>query len=125
MEFSLDTGKGLYHIRAFEPGQIRVNDTLFTRSIVISPMELIDHWPPQSIKDLQSEHLHCLLEFSPEPEVILIGTGNHLIFPNPSLLAVLYQHQIGVEIMDTRAACRTYNVLMSEGRKVAAALLIS
>ena len=59
-----------------------------------------------------------------EPEIVLLGTGDRQHFPHPRLLAPLTERRIGVEVMDTRAACRTFNILVAEGRRVAAALVI-
>jgi uncharacterized protein len=72
---------------------------------------------------LEAAHFEAILEFM--PEIVLLGTGGTLRFPHPRLTEALIRAQIGVEVMDTPAACRTYNILASEGRKVAAALLLS
>jgi uncharacterized protein len=122
MKFQLDTGAGTYAIRGYRPGAILVNDEELTRSFLITPDRLLKDWEPQGIDELQAAHLLILLEL--EPEIVLLGTGTVLHFPDPALTAVLTDRRIGVEVMDTAAACRSYMVLMSEGRRVAAAMLL-
>jgi len=79
-------------------------------------------WPPQRFEDLDSSHFDMLAEL--QPEFVLFGSGARLRFPSPALTASLLNQGIGIEAMDTGAACRTYNVLIAEGRNVAAALLM-
>ncbi len=117
-----DTGMGDYHIRAYEPGAITVNEKTYHNSLIISPSKLITDWPPQSLESLQEADFEPILALS--PEVVLLGTGNRFIMPPPKKLSPLYIKNLGVECMDTGAACRTYAALMSEGRRVVAALLI-
>ncbi len=93
-----------------------------TSSAIIMPDKLIKEWPVTSIDALAKEHVEQLVTL--KPEVVLIGTGEKLIWPNRALLAPLTSAHIGYEIMDTAAACRTYNILSHEGRDVAAALLM-
>ncbi len=117
-----DKGIGDYHIRAYEPGAITVNETIYRKSLIVSPVHLIDDWPPQSLGALKEAHLQAILDL--KPEIVIIGTGQRFTLPPVEKLATLYQGRIGVECMDTGAACRTYTALMSEGRHVVAALLI-
>lgn len=122
MKIQLDDAGGRYAITAYGPGRVTVNQTVYTRSLIVSPQRLIADWTPQLLSALTSEHLAELLALA--PEVVLIGTGRTLRFPHPSVLAGLASAGIGHEIMNTGAACRTYNVLMGEGRRVVAGLLI-
>jgi uncharacterized protein len=122
MEISLDTNQSTYQLRAYQAGKIQVNQTWFEHSIIIAPEKLISDWPPQTLNDLQTEHFSAIIELN--PTLVILGSGNTLIFPSPALLAPFYNKQIGVEIMDTSAACRTYSILAAEGRNVVAALLI-
>lgn len=117
-----DTGHGDYRIRAYEPGSITINETTYTHSLIITPTQLIPHWPPRSLKELTATHCQAILAL--KPEIIILGTGIKFVMPPASQLALLYQHKLGVECMDTGAACRTFTALMSEGRNVVAALLI-
>lgn len=121
MKLSLDNPSG-HIIRAYDQGEVTVNDTRITASVVVLPDELIQDWPPQRFEDLAQEHLQQLVDL--DVEIILLGTGNSLRFPAAELLRPLSGTRIGFEVMDTAAACRTYNVLSAEGRKVAAALLM-
>lgn len=122
MELNLDTGMGEYHIRGYGTDYIQINDEKVGHSIIVMPYQLINPWPPQSLLELTSEHFLVLLDL--KPDIVLLGTGLYLSFPDPALLADFYTKKIGIEIMSTAAACRTYAILMAEGRKVAAALLI-
>jgi uncharacterized protein len=90
-------------------------------SVIVMPQTL-EQWPVASFDALTPEHFDALIEAA--PEVVIFGSGTKLRFPHPRLTARLAKHRIGVETMDFGAACRTYNILMSEGRRVAAALLI-
>lgn len=122
MQFTLDAGLGTYQIRAYEVGAVKINNDLIQHSVVVMPEQLISPWEPTCLNELKSQHLEMLLIY--KPSIILLGTGEKLVFPLPAITHIITQHNIGLEIMDTRAACRTYNVLSAEGRAVAAALLI-
>lgn len=122
MQITLDTNHGPYLIRSYQPGELRINDEIFHRSVIITSEQLIDSWPPQNFAELTITHLQTLADL--KPEVVILGTGTKLTFPKPELLDVFYKNKIGIEVMDTHAACRTYNVLTSEGRNVVAGLLI-
>ncbi|MES2218815.1 MAG: Mth938-like domain-containing protein [Pseudomonadota bacterium] len=127
MSLTLDDNSANFQIRAFKPGTIQVRhqaaDQIYTHSIIITPDILIADWPPQTIKELTAAHLQKISEL--KPTILLIGTGATLVFPELSIYGHLINQGIGVEIMDTSAACRTYNALTAENRIVAAALIIS
>ncbi len=122
MNITIEIPNIQYFIRAYRPGEITVNNDIYTKSLIISPQKLIPDWQPQSLADLTAETLAALI--AEKPELILLGSGLKHQFPPSSLLIPLYQAHIGLEIMSTEAACRTYNLLADEGRKVLAALLI-
>jgi uncharacterized protein len=146
MQVSLEVNPGSYAIHAYEPGQVTINlpagmtapavehdnqdifnnaatgREVLSSSVIISPGRLIRNWPPQSFEELQQDHFKQLSDL--EPEIVLFGSGETLRWPEPALLAPLINQRIGIEIMDTGAACRTYNILMSDGRNFAAALLL-
>jgi len=103
-------------------GYVVVNQTRHEHSLIIMPDRIIENWQVQIFQQLTAEHFEVLLPF--QPEIVLLGTGTTLRFPCPSITKELIALNIGVEVMDTSAACRTYNILMAEGRNVAAALLI-
>jgi uncharacterized protein len=121
MKLHLDAPGGTNMIRGYAPGQLRVGDAILTSSALVAATTL-EAWRPASVADLTSEDLEPLYALA--PEVVLLGTGARQQFPDAALLATLYARRIGVEIMDTPAACRTYNVLVAEGRSVVAALIV-
>jgi uncharacterized protein len=108
-------------IRSIGELGIRVAETWYSRALIVTPERLLDDWPPQSLPEIKTEHLRVVLEL--EPEVVLLGTGARQIFPKPEYLAAFHRRQLGVEVMSTQAACRTFNVLATDARKVVAALL--
>ena len=123
MKFTLDRPATLYVVRGYSPGLLRIGQRELTRSVIVSAASLIDDWRPQNIGELAAEDLEPALAL--RPEVLLLGSGARQVFPPHELLSRLHAARIGVEIMDTGAACRTYNVLVGEGRAVAAALIIA
>ena len=123
MKFSEDKIDQGYYISGYEAGTILVNGSPKTTSFIISLEQLIDDWAPTHIDELRTQHMQPLLQL--QPELVLIGTGEALRFPSIEHYACLIQQNIGVEIMDTAAACRTFNILVAEGRHIAAALLIN
>lgn len=122
MKIQLETGIGRYQVRSYGPGTVKVNDAVYSASLVLAPEQVIVDWPPQRFADLQAEHFNVIAGF--RPEVVILGTGARLQFPPPAVLAPLTRAGIGVEVMDTAAACRTYNILAGDGRKVVGALLM-
>ena len=99
-----------------------VNGVRHESSLVVLPDRIVEHWNVQSLERLTPGDIEALASL--KPELVLLGTGDALYFPNSRLLARLAAAGIGTEVMDTRAACRTYNILAEEGRNVAAALVI-
>ena len=122
MRFSLDSDLNHYFIAGYGPDWVRVNEQEFRRSLIVTPERLVSDWPPQTFGDLVEAHFEVIVSL--EPEVVLLGTGSRQRFPRPPLIRSLLARGVGVEIMDTAAACRTYNIIMLEGRRVAAALLL-
>lgn len=122
MKFTLDTVANVNVIRAYAPGCINVNDVLLQSSFILTPDRVLENWPPQRFEDITWEYLETVLALN--PEILVIGTGADLHFLDPRLIEAIQQRGIGLEVLDTAAACRTYNVLISENRKVAAALLM-
>jgi uncharacterized protein len=122
MKIHLETGIGQNLIRAYAPGRVTINEEVFTRSLIVTPQRIIADWPPADFGDFLAEHFKMIADL--RPEVVILGTGARLQFPAPSLTRALVEAKIGLEVMDTGAACRTYNILMSDDRRVAAALLM-
>ena len=108
-------------IRAYARGEIIVNEKRITESVIISATDILP-WPPGSLEALTPEHLEIILE--QQPEVVILGTGDTLTFPAPEIAAVIQTQGIGLEVMATDAACRTFNVLLSEDRHVVAGLIL-
>ena len=121
MKIHLESGIGQNLIRAYAPGSITINDKAYTQSLIVTPTQVSD-WPPASFAELLTTHFDMLAAM--RPEVVILGTGTKLQFPPASLTRGLVDANIGLEVMDTGAACRTYNIHMSDGRRVAAALLM-
>ena len=122
MKFSEDKIDQGYYVTGYDEGTILINGSPRTSSFIISLETLIEDWPPTHIDDLRVHHIQPLLQL--EPELVLIGTGSRLKFPAIEHYAALIQQNIGVEIMDSAAACRTYNILLGEGRKVVAGIIL-
>ena len=95
---------------------------IIKKSISIRTDGTMNSWQPQTNSDLRPEHFHSFTEKT--PEIILLGTGKNLHFPPQDCLSVLQKNNIGYEVMDTAAACRTFNVLVAEGRDVILAALM-
>jgi len=122
MKFAQDSLEDGYVITAYEIDSVSINGKTFSQSLVIANAQLNDNWNISSIESLTPGHIDQVLSF--EPELIIIGTGNKLIFPAVEIYASIIERGIGVDFMDTGAACRTYNILMSEGRDVVAGLIL-
>ncbi len=123
MKFTLADEGDNYIIRSYDPGEVVVNEYRYTSSVIVSPKQVIGDWPPQSFEELTPGHITALAEL--KPQLVVLGTGPVQRFPDPALYAGLIEQGIGIEVMTTSAACRTYNILVGEGRKVAAALILT
>ena len=122
MKLHPDPGTTLNTVTAYGEGFVEVNARRHVQAIVLMPEEPVAHWPVDRFESLQADHFESLLPY--KPELVLLGTGARQRFPHPRLTRALTDARVGVEVMDTRAACRTYNILMTEGRRVMAALLL-
>jgi uncharacterized protein len=103
-------------------GYVMVNAVRYDRSLVVLPGRPVEAWAAAGVETLQEEDFEFLAGLG--AEIVLVGTGERLRFLHPRLMQSLARARVGVEVMDTRAACRTYNILVAEGRKVAAALIL-
>ena len=108
-------------ITAYGAGFVTVNEVTITGTVMVGPDGTSTDFKERRPEDLSASTIKRLLEQS--PEVVIMGTGSRHVFPSPELLAPLARAGIGVEVMSTSAACRTYNILGGEGRKVVALLL--
>jgi uncharacterized protein len=107
---------------AYGEGWVEVSGRRVSTSLVVAAERLLEGWAAGGIGTLTPEETAVLLEW--KPEIVLLGSGAAFRFPDPAALAPLYQAGVGVEVMDTKAACRTYNILLAEGRRVVAALVM-
>lgn len=122
MKLSLDKASGLYLIDGFTPHSVTVAKREYRHNLIITTERLFEPWQAPAVAQLGIADFDCLSGL--ELEVVLLGTGQTQIFP-PQLLQVEFGRSgVGFEVMNTAAACRTYNILAGEGRKVAAALII-
>lgn len=122
MKFILDdSGKG-HTIQRYDQGEVTVSNVVYRENCIVLPDRIISPWHPGDFLDLKTEDFSFLAELA--AEIIILGTGARQCFPHPGLTEPLMQRRIGLEVMDTAAACRTYNILMSEGRRVAVALFM-
>jgi uncharacterized protein len=101
---------------------IRIGETEYRRNLVVTPDAVATAWAPAGFGALTAADFAALLEHN--PEVVLLGTGVTQRFPHPRLLHALHEARVGVEVMDTRAACRTFNILIAEDRRAVAALIV-
>jgi uncharacterized protein len=120
MKFTLDTPAGL-NITACSEAGVTVSGTLYRSSILLLPEE-VRAWDCADVDRLDVAGLAPAVEFA--PDILLLGSGRSLRFPDAGLTRALARQGIGMEVMDTRAACRTFNVLTAEGRRVIAALIV-
>jgi uncharacterized protein len=122
MRFAQDSPSGINIIRAYGNGELRVNENVYRGAVILNAATVIDDANIQNLDDLIAFGLSRTLAL--EPELVLLGTGVRQIFPAASVGAQFLRAGIGFEVMDTSAACRTFNVLVSEQRRVAALLLL-
>ena len=120
--FTLDNNEADYQIRAYQPGQIQVNDRILRHSLIVSARQLIENWLPTKASEITREALE--LAAALKPAILLIGTGKTQQLLPIEMYGEFLNRGIGVEVMDTAAACRTYNALTSENRDVVAALVL-
>jgi uncharacterized protein len=122
MKLQLTRADGQNVFTGYGEGYVSINNERRERSIVVAPDAPVQDWAPRTLETLSAADLDPILEL--KPEIVILGTGESLRFPPASVTRVLIEARLGYEIMDTRAACRTYNILMAEGRHVVAAILI-
>jgi len=120
MRFSQDSAAS-HTILAYGDGEILINDRSIRHSVIITP-DTIQSWAPRTPDDLEPSHFRAFQAW--KPEIVLVGTGRQLVFPPAHYSVELLAHGIGIEIMANDAACRTFNILLSEDRRVLLALLL-
>jgi uncharacterized protein len=122
VKFERDSPDGRNTFTGYGDGYVEVNGRRYASSLVVGAQSLVTDWPAASVGALTADHLAAILQL--KPEIVIVGSGAKFRFPEPARLAPLHQARIGVEVMDTPAACRTYNILLGEGRNVVAALIV-
>jgi uncharacterized protein len=123
MKLTLDADPRVNLFRSYANGEVRVGEHVIGNSCIVTADALDTGWPPRSLEDLTVAHLEAIFSFS--PQLVLLGTGAVQRFPPPAIRGAFAQKRIGLEAMDVGAACRTFNLLVQDGRKVAAALLLA
>ncbi len=121
MDLTLQSPGDHLFIQSISDEGIRIANRICSGPLIVSAGQLLTDWPVRKPTDLTSQHLEQILEL--QPELVLIGTGDRQVFLPPEMLMVFYRQSVGIESMNTQAACRTFNVLVSEGRNVVAALM--
>jgi uncharacterized protein len=121
MQFTEDLSSGINVIRAYGGGELRVNENVYRGAVILSAATVIAAPNIHNLEDLIAVDVSRILAL--EPELVLLGTGPQQVFPAASFGAQFLRSGIGFEVMDTGAACRTFNVLVAEHRQVAALLL--
>ena len=122
MQFNLENGGGGNLIQRHENGAVTIGGQRYEKSLIVFPDKIVSDWPVDSLESLRMDNLKSII--SAKPEVFLLGTGKTQIFPSMELMAELARNKRSVDVMDTAAACRTYNVLVSEFRQVVVALIL-
>jgi uncharacterized protein len=122
MKFTQHREAGQNLIRRYGADFIAIGEEQIRASCIVGPHTLLRDWPPRDVESLRVEHLGALFELN--PEVVVLSTGARQRFPSAALRAEFAMRKIGVEVMEVGAACRTYNVLVSEERNVLAAVLL-
>lgn len=122
MQFTRDLRLDINLIRSCQPGSLVIGDQAYTSNLILSPSQIMPDWAAASTEFLTMELLEGALAM--KPGILLLGTGTVQRFPDPELIASVLGLGIGLEVMDTPAACRTYNILASENRPVVAALML-
>ena len=113
---------GINLVRSYAAGEVRIGETVVRSSCLVKADRLITDWRPQTVAEIGVADMEAVLAL--KPEVVVIGSGPRQQFPAPEILGAVLSRGVGCEVMDTGAACRTYNILASEGRTVVAALLL-
>ena len=120
MKIETDINQGEHTIDAYGAGSITVAGTVYATDIIITPEAVVEGRLPNRVQALEEAHLATMLEHN--PEIVIFGSGKALTYPPDEICEILYVRQVGFEIMDTGAACRAFNFLSGEGRRIVAAL---
>lgn len=122
MKLHLDNPNSRNQVTGYGAGYVAINRRQYAASLILLPDRIVETWVSGGFEALAQDDFAAILAL--QPEILLLGTGSRQRFPAPGLLRPLIEARIGYEVMDLPAACRTFNILMAEGRNVAAALLL-
>jgi uncharacterized protein len=122
MKLHLTKAAGRNLFTGYGDGYVSINDQRYSHPVIVAPEGAVVAWGAQSFEGLTAGDFDALAAHA--PELVLLGTGASLRFPKPEVIRPLVAAGVGFEAMDTKAACRTYNILMAEGRHVIAAILV-
>ena len=123
MRLTEDSSSPINLIRGYSAGELKINDQSYEDAVILSPRELLTDASLSTVADLSPTHATRILEL--DPELVLVGSGPKQIFPAASFGAHFLRAGVGFEVMDTGAACRTFNVLAAEQRRVVAVLIVN
>ncbi|MGF1546819.1 MAG: Mth938-like domain-containing protein [Thiotrichales bacterium] len=121
MKLTEDRSPVKYIITSYSPGVLSINRSDYAAGIIVTPDALHADWAVSHPENIDAATVTRLLAM--QPELVIIGTGPRLVFPPSETRALFAAHGIGCEVMDSGAACRTFNLLIGEGRRVVAAIL--
>jgi uncharacterized protein len=122
MQLTLDADSRVNLVSAYAPGEVRVGERLLTANCILTAREIVADWSAVTPEALQAGDLEAI--FALAPEIVLLGTGATQRFPPLAVRNAFLERRIGLEPMDLGAACRTFNILVQEERRVAAALFV-
>ena len=122
MQLSHELPEGFLYFRNCSADAVTIVDRTIEHSFLLAPDRLVEDWPVRSAAQFDLAAIDALLAL--EPEVVLLGTGVRQVFPPREAQVALLRRRIGIEVMDNAAACRTYNLLAGEGRRVVAAIML-
>jgi uncharacterized protein len=122
VQLSHELPEGYLFFRNCSPDAVTIIDRVLTRSFLLAPDRLVEDWPVTRADAFDLSAIEALVAL--EPEVVLLGTGERQVFPPREAMAALLSRRIGIEVMTNAAACRTYNLLAGEGRRVVAAIML-
>jgi uncharacterized protein len=122
MKLTLDADSRVNLIQSYGPGEVRVGQQTLRANCIVTAQAIVPDWTAVSPEALQATDIEAILAL--HPEIVLLGTGATQRFPAPSVRVAFLERRIALETMDLGAACRTFNILVQEGRRVAAALFV-
>ncbi len=123
MKFTLDARTDINLIRSYADGEVRINELVLRAPCIVTAQQLVLDWRARTLATLALEDLEQI--FALQPDVVLLGTGAKQVFPDRVIRQAFATRKVGLEVMDLGGACRTYNILVQEERRVAAALFPS